>query len=443
MNEHHIIAFDPQGSERIRQFYDTLEKVVGTTRFNSLEGGFFRSVYDKLPLQQKVLLIVKVAFKFLFSLTRSPVGADTKINAGIDEYVFRVVRLRKFADMFGALPLRLINRLYWNLSAEALHCHLEAYSGPVAVIIPDEAYSIPFVIMRNCKPDVTWITNINSYQLNCNLFRYENSTKYQLYGKNSWKPVDVGLERARSEVDHYFQSLFDARMDHHDYSRTYNRDKKMFQPSQSRNKRLLIASHIFCDAPSAHDMTYKDFEAWLTEIWRNNHLLENQVDVYIKEHPSVELYQEEGVLQTFMSRLGVNWKVIPSNLRINIQDFNLVMTCNGSICYECNYLGVPVISGSRGFSENLKNIFVATDQRMLMRFLREFSSLTDQKYERDYTVLFNWVRGRDAFRLQEHNSDPVLLYCERLVMMMTEVRLNSCYTTFITDDLSVTMLTTE
>jgi UDP-N-acetylglucosamine 2-epimerase len=150
--------------------------------------------------------------------------------------------------------------------------------------------------------------------------------------------------------------VFDNLIDHRDYSLAYADDKPPFSPDYSeRRKKILVAAHIFKDAPASHESGFHGFKHWLYEVLSALKSHQDKCVIYLKEHPSIDIYSEQGVLEGFLNTLQLNYPVtfISSKYATKLDDYDLVLTCSGSICYECAYLGVPVMSCSRSFSSKL------------------------------------------------------------------------------------------
>jgi hypothetical protein len=150
----------------------------------------------------------------------------------------------------------------------------------------------------------------------------------------------------------------------HDLIRAYSVAKRTPEAEELRRefgacdgkKLVLVMAHIFQDAPHAYPGTlFRDYSQWLVETCRR--LANNpNVALVVKEHPSIELYGEEGTIDAVLSELG------PGRIRI-VKDLNtrsffesadVVVTCGGTCGMEFPCFGVPVVVAARppysGFS---------------------------------------------------------------------------------------------
>ena len=112
-----------------------------------------------------------------------------------------------------------------------------------------------------------------------------------------------------------------------------------------QKKIVAVVPHIFCDAPHAYpNNLYSDYYEWFVEtvkILSQN----NYIDVIVKEHPSANLYGEEGKLDEIIKDYNFNIIKIASseNQYSLIQAADLVVTCGGTIGLEFSCVGKPVI----------------------------------------------------------------------------------------------------
>ncbi len=123
-----------------------------------------------------------------------------------------------------------------------------------------------------------------------------------------------------------------------------------------------------------------------------------------------------------------------------MSDFDCVLTCNGSICYECNYLRVPVISCSRGFSEHLKNVFLARDETSLLKTLDRIDDVVNADNFVDYVILYNWIFRRSFRELQCDDENPIENYSKLLLALLENVKVDKCYVSYVKNSKEVVLL---
>jgi capsular polysaccharide biosynthesis protein len=143
----------------------------------------------------------------------------------------------------------------------------------------------------------------------------------------------------------------------HDVIRAYS-DAKHSPDAQELRQRygatgdrklVLVMAHIFQDAPHIYpDTLFRDYSHWLVETCRRLEKNPN-VALVVKEHPAVDLYSEQNVLEAILSQLA------PQSLQI-VRDINtrsffdcadVVVTCGGTCGVEFPCFGVPVIVAAR------------------------------------------------------------------------------------------------
>lgn len=143
----------------------------------------------------------------------------------------------------------------------------------------------------------------------------------------------------------------------HDVIRAYgnknsliNRNELINKYKLNPNKKIvLVMPHIFADAPHGNiGMIFRDYMDWLKEtclrLDKNNN-----INYVIKEHPSADLYNEQGILKKSIEDIGLGNKMLESN--INTKSFfdliDVVVTCTGTAGMEFPCFGVPVLLASK------------------------------------------------------------------------------------------------
>lgn len=117
-------------------------------------------------------------------------------------------------------------------------------------------------------------------------------------------------------------------------------------------KNVLVAAHAFSDTPHyGLNMLYRDYFTWLMETIKILSKNDN-VNVFVKEHPSAYYYNEEGSVMYYISKYHYsNVYVLPANFS-TISVFSImdaVVTCQGTIGLEATIWGLPVFTASQGY----------------------------------------------------------------------------------------------
>jgi len=442
------IFFDPQGSKNIDEFFREVENLSCFRRIVRLQGNSLKSLILTVGIFNIILLSV---FKFRniyfeWKNYNCLINKEEKIARGIDDYVKRRLKLRKLSKIFGIEVVNTLNKIYWFFVAMFLKKVLNDLTFErVFIFVPDEAYSIPSVIKFNCSHNVVWISNINSYTLGLNVFNYTSPDFYRFPDRTYWTPF--GLDRPeimQFKVESYFSALFNSKINHHDYGRTYRLDKPKASTSSNGKLNILIASHILCDAPSNHVNNFNSFEEWILFLLSTLTQYDDQYNLYVKEHPSVDLYEERGLLldliNIFVENKGVNF--ISSDERVNLNDFDIVFTCNGSVAYECNFLGVSVVSCSDGFTRNLSNVCIAKDAKSLEAIIPKLKTIVEFPKCIDYQSLYNWILGRSFVEVRGHDtSDKLHNYVCDLIQELSSFPLDCSKVSVVSNGAVVLKLT--
>lgn len=226
------------------------------------------------------------------------------------------------------------------------------------MILPDNAYrcGIAYEIAKaRVIPSLVGI-NLNGMSMH----RYEDADDYHHHCRTPDRSVVDALERMPDiirKADDYLTCRTSAGLQQHDVVRAYASDKRNVTRSElnrmygfdPHKKLVLVASHIFCDAPHAYPgMLFRDYREWLVETCRR--LRENpHVNVIVKEHPSAGLYGEEGRIQGMLREVGMEENLLSTDINTKslFECVDVLVTCGGTAGMEFPCYGVPVVVGAR------------------------------------------------------------------------------------------------
>jgi capsule polysaccharide export protein KpsC/LpsZ len=164
-------------------------------------------------------------------------------------------------------------------------------------------------------------------------------------------------EEISSRAEELLQRRVSGNEQQHDTLRAYSQTKRDPAPAEVRQrfgagpgkKLVLVTSHVLQDAPHAYPGAhFDDYKDWLLTTCRT--LLENpNVCVVVKEHPSVELFNEIGVIDRVLEELRP--REIPVVRDLNTRSFlrcaDVVVTCGGTVGLEFPCYGIPVVVAAR------------------------------------------------------------------------------------------------
>lgn len=161
-----------------------------------------------------------------------------------------------------------------------------------------------------------------------------------------------------------------------------------------KRKNVLIAAHAFSDSPHyGVNMLYRDYFIWLVETVKLLSKNDN-VNVFVKEHPSACWYGEEGSVSYYISKNNYsNVYVLPVDFS-TMSAFSImdaIVTCQGTIGLEATIWGMPVFTASQGYYS---------------RFGIGYSSCTIDEYE--YKMLH--ITDYEAPNLDTMEKAKLLLY---------------------------------
>ena len=371
-----LVMFKNQGSERLHAYYDALAKNLSVDLQIIISGscfpGLLRIAISQLKYYQLFQYVTDL-FKF-YRKSKLQLRFDPKtsgiIEDGVDasSFFIRLSRVNRTLSTW-------IYYAVWLTNAFNVKKILHGYKDCL-LIVPDELYGFAAIIKFNSAPSNTWICNTSSTDLYCNIINYDSPHQYKYLCRTNFPVLPIFESHDLiSKVDQLYSSVFDNLIDHRDYSLAYADYKPPFSPDYpEKRKKILVAAHIFKDAPNSHESGFHGFKHWLYEVLSALKSHQDKCVIYLKEHPSIDIYSEQGVLEGFLNTLQLNYPVtfISSKYATKLDDYDLVLTCSGSICYECAYLGVPVMSCSRSFSSKLSNVIESLSSEDLRSNLNLF-----------------------------------------------------------------------
>lgn len=159
------------------------------------------------------------------------------------------------------------------------------------------------------------------------------------------------------KIDEYFSARFKGAIPQHDVVRAFAghkviRNRAELCSDYGLNPDLplvFVMAHVLTDAPHAYAPTlYQDYEEWILRtvlaLARNP-----QVNFLVKEHPSVELYGESGILHRMLKEIGWQGRLLRSNVHTGsvLSAADVVVTCGGTIGIEASSSGIPVVLAAK------------------------------------------------------------------------------------------------
>jgi hypothetical protein len=269
-------------------------------------------------------------------------------------------------------------------------------------VLPDNTYrdGLIFELIKHKKiPSITGI-DMNGIAMH----KYEDKNDYDFHCRTPDKDIiDKIIEdpRVNIKIMQYLDFRTGGLEKQHDIMRAYSAEKELTD-REALNIRygldpgkplVMVMAHIFCDAPHAMpNIFFRDYEEWL--IKTSFRLGQNpNVEFLIKEHPSVSLYKEEGVIEGILSRHGLSHRLIEKNINTKslFSSIDALITCGGTAGMEFSCYGVPVLLGAKApyavfpyvaFPDTLEGYYREIDQ------IETYQKLTPEQIKLAKTVLY-------------------------------------------------------
>lgn len=251
------------------------------------------------------------------------------------------------------------------------------------IVLPDNAYRHGMIFEYAAKHEFNCFAGLSMTEFT--IHKYDKKDSYKHHCRTpSLDVVNKILNNSSlyNKAEESFNSRINGEGLQHDVIRAFasnkiepeKKDLMQIMNLKKDKPIILIAAHIFRDAPHAYPNNFfQDYEEWLAETCKEL-IRNNEVDFIIKEHPSSDLYDELGTIEGILDRLGCRDKLIPKNIKTNslFKIADCLITCGGTAGMEFVYNNVPVLLSASppyskfGFTvnsdslnqykENIKNI---------------------------------------------------------------------------------------
>ena len=107
-------------------------------------------------------------------------------------------------------------------------------------------------------------------------------------------------------------------------------------------------SHVFADAPHVYlDSLYDDYWDWFVGSLQNL-LMNPNINLLVKEHPSAHLYGQKGLIKEYLTPLHLDYLLVDDKESTEsiLNNADIVVTCGGTIGMEFSYRGKNVVLAS-------------------------------------------------------------------------------------------------
>lgn len=211
------------------------------------------------------------------------------------------------------------------------------------------------------------------------------------YDENCRKPdcevVDKIFKSTKlySGVKEYLDNRFSGNEIQHDLIRAYSKNKRTINISElceeynidSTKKTVIVMAHIFCDAPHAEPgMLFSDYVEWFEETCVC--LKKNKfVNFLVKEHPSVDIYGERGIIETILRRNDLQSHLLSKDINTKslFNCVDVLVTCGGTAGAEFPCFGVPVVVAATPPYSYLPFIYTSSNKNDYLKLLYEIQNI--------------------------------------------------------------------
>ena len=216
-------------------------------------------------------------------------------------------------------------------------------------------YGLLFELAKYNKIECITPVNLNAFSMR----KYESFSEFNIHDRKPENSIidKLDLNIVKKYIDNYFSKRFSANLEQHDVLKAFSKSKKIYTKEEIVKQYdlnpslpiIIIMNHIFSDAPHAYpDGLYDDYKEWLISTVKA--LQKNKkINFLIKEHPSADLYSEKGVINSILKELKCENYLLKDDVHslTVLNEFDVVITCGGTIGQEFIYKGKPVVLGAK------------------------------------------------------------------------------------------------
>lgn len=195
------------------------------------------------------------------------------------------------------------------------------------------------------------IVNISDFEFSMNQSRegiyWHERHRIGLESIISRHSIDELVEKGEKLLDARLSAksgLFDTKYAFAN-KKVYTREEMAERFSHNTKKNVFIFMHVFSDAPHLSKMTmYRDYYEWLIDTIDKIKDIDN-VNWYIKAHPSAFLYGETDKIREMMqlSKGNIYWTPDDFNTSSIKNVADVIITCQGTVGIEASCMGIPVV----------------------------------------------------------------------------------------------------
>ena len=279
------------------------------------------------------------------------------------------------------------------------------------IAFPDEVYGGILLSYYCFEKQYYILTNFTDYRYSFSINTYSSGASFRFSDRYTLPNTQGNFDTQEKMGQSYIDEIFAGRASHKDYAKAYSTKPqfKLDNTVQSTETRtnVLVAIHNVTDAPSTLDMAFENFEEWYFHV--RDELRDERCVVYVKDHPTANSREHIKFIEKVNTDLPSNFVFIPRNYQVDLCDFDVILSCDGSIFYEASVKNVAGISFANGNSESLSTVTNYNPQTPLFQqVLKKRDSSFDLK--QDKIAIYNWHVRQDLkrFNVHQHVTIPDL-----------------------------------
>jgi len=375
---------------------------------------------------------IKTSLKNSFSILKSILKINNKQNLlklkidqyEIGKYIYDSILITFKIPEISNITLNIKKRILLEICYFYFFKDLLNKYNIRTMVLGDNVYRYGLLFELAKYNNIECITpiNLNAFSMR----KYESLEEFNIHDR---KPENAVLEKLNKNVvenyiDDYFTKRFSANLEQHDVLKAFSDTKKIYTKDEiiqeyALDKNLpivIVMSHIFCDAPHAYpDGLYDDYKEWLVNTILNLKKNKN-INFLVKEHPSADLYNELGVINKILREIDCEYLLLKDDIHslTILNEFDVVITCGGTIGQEFVYKGKPVVLGAKppysgfGFTIEPKS---KEEYELLMRTgIENLPLLNEEQKEKVNKVIYH------DFVLLDNYSDDLEIGGQRFYM---------------------------
>lgn len=364
---------------------------------NTIDGGIISFFLSSLKHSINI-------FKYFFSIQSKRDLLDLKINKyEIGPYIYDAVLRKLNLAEVDMLTFDIKKIIFLELSYFYFFKSLIIKYNIKTIVLGDNVYRMGLLFELAKHNNIECITpvNLNAFSMR----KYESKSEFNTHYRKPDMSILNKLDKNKmnSYLDKYFSKRFSANLEQHDILKAYSNSKVIYTKDEIITEYnlkeglpiIVVMNHIFCDAPHAYpDGLYDDYKEWLIKtiesLQRND-----KINFLVKEHPSAGLYNELGVINKILKKLNCEHLLLKDNVHslTVLNQFDVVITCGGTIGQEFVYKGKPVVLGAKppysGFGFTTEPSTKNEYEKLLSSGIEDLASLNKEQKEMVNKVIYH------------------------------------------------------